>query len=111
MRVFLAKNPAGTAALLSSLSGDDEVWVAINAQVADGRDPSWIYDVPFEELRGRHVVCLGERRLDLATRLLYAGVSAEVVDDPAVLRRGTSAVTLIANYTAFREWVGRSAPC
>ena len=110
-RVLLAKNPAGTAALLSSLSGDDEVWVAINAQVADGRDPSWIYDVPFEELRGRHVVCLGERRLDLATRLLYAGVSAEVVDDPAVLRRGTSAVTLIANYTAFREWVGRSAPC
>jgi len=111
VRVLLAKNPAGTAALLSSLSGDDEVWVAINAQVADGRDPSWIYDVPFEELRGRHVVCLGERRLDLATRLLYAGVSAEVVDDPAVLRRGTSAVTLIANYTAFREWVGRSAPC
>jgi len=111
LRLLLAKNPAGTAALLESLEADDDVWVAINAQVADGKDPSWLYDVPFESLRGRHVWCMGERRLDMATRLNYVDVSSEVIDDPAVLRRGDRDVTLIANYTAFREWMGRTTPC
>ncbi len=110
LRLLLAKNPAGTAALLESLDPADEVWIAINAQIADGRDPSWLYDVPFESLRGAHVVCLGERRLDLATRLLYAGVPCEVAEDLAVLRRGRGNVTLVANYTAFREWMGRTTP-
>jgi lipid II isoglutaminyl synthase (glutamine-hydrolysing) len=111
VRLLLAKNPAGTAALLESLEPTDEIWVAINAQTADGKDPSWLYDVPFESLSGRHVRCLGERRLDLATRLSYVDVSNEVVDDPHPLRHGTSGVTLIANYTAFREWMGRTHPC
>ena len=111
LRLLLAKNPAGTAALLQSLGPDDEIWIAINAQVADGRDPSWLYDVPFEGLRGRRVVCLGERRLDLATRLSYAGVDCEVGDDLEELRRGEGDVTLVANYTAFREWMGRTTPC
>ena len=31
-------------------------WSAINARVADGRDPSWLWDVPFERLAGRPVV-------------------------------------------------------
>lgn len=111
LRLLLAKNPAGTTALLESLDEAADVWVAINAQLADGRDPSWLYDVPFEQLRGRHVRCLGERRLDIATRLTYAGVSCEVVEDPAVLRRGEGEVTLVANYTAFREWMDVTTPC
>jgi hypothetical protein len=53
--------------------GRRDVWVAINANVADGHDPSWLYDVPFEMLRGHRVYCFGDRRLDLATRLDYAG--------------------------------------
>ncbi len=110
LRLLLAKNPAGTAALLDSL-GHDEVWVAINARTADGKDPSWLYDVPFSQLRNRQVVCLGERRLDLATRLTYAGVDCRVVDDPAELRDGTEPVTLVANYTAFRDWMEMTAPC
>ncbi len=81
VRLLLAKNPAGTAALLESLESDDDVWVAINAQVADGKDPSWLYDVPVEALRGRRILCLGERRVDLATRLTYADVDCEVIDD------------------------------
>jgi UDP-N-acetylmuramyl tripeptide synthase len=111
LRLFLAKNPAGTSALLESLEATDEIWVAINAQTADGKDPSWLYDVPFAKLAGRHVKCLGERRLDLATRLTYADVSCEVIDDLDVLRTGEREVTLIANYTAFREWTARSTPC
>ena len=111
MRLLLAKNPAGTAALLQSLGPDDEIWIAINAQIADGRDPSWLYDVPFDALRGRRVVCLGERRLDLATRLIYGGIPCEVGDDLDALRDGEGSVTLVANYTAFREWMGRTSPC
>ena len=82
MRLFLAKNPSGFEALLSTVEDDEsDVWVAINARVADGRDPSWLYDVPFERLRGHRVWCLGDRRLDLATRLDYGGVAFEVVDE------------------------------
>jgi UDP-N-acetylmuramyl tripeptide synthase len=111
MRFLLAKNPAGTAALLESLEPRDDVWVAINSQIADGKDPSWLYDVPFELLAGRHVSCLGERRLDLATRLTYVDVDCDVVDDPRTLREGEGNVTLVANYTAFREWIARTTPC
>ncbi len=110
LRLLLAKNPAGTAALLASLDPDDEVWIAINSQLADGRDPSWLYDVDFDNLRGHRVTCLGERRLDLATRLTYAGIDCTVVDELESLR-GEGSVTVVANYTAFREWMGRSTPC
>ena len=53
LQLLLAKNPAGFAAMLFTVADDvSDVWVAINAQIADGRDPSWLYDVPFEMLRG-----------------------------------------------------------
>ena len=108
-RLLLAKNPAGFAAMLDTVANDDsDVWVAINARVADGRDPSWLYDVPFESLRGHRVSCLGDRRLDLAARLDYAGVSYEVVDDDSTLAPTDSPVLLLANYTAFADWLARS---
>jgi len=109
VHLILAKNPAGFAAVLPLVrAGACDLWIAINDQVADGRDPSWLYDVPFEALAGREVSCLGERRLDLATRLDYAGVAARVVDDRATLAHGASPVWLIANYTAFSEWLAAS---
>jgi len=112
LRLLLAKNPAGFEALFSALAPDNsDVWIAINARIADGRDPSWLYDVGFETLRGHLVWCLGERRLDLATRLEYAGVDFRVVDDLALLPRLDQPVELIANYTAFSEWLSRSVPC
>ena len=107
---MLAKNPAGFSAALEEVAGaPGELWIAVNARMADGRDPSWLYDVPFERLAGRTVTCLGERRLDLATRLDYGGVAVRVADavpDPPPDRP----VTLVANYTAFQEWNARTAP-
>ncbi|MFZ1063474.1 MAG: MurT ligase domain-containing protein [Acidimicrobiales bacterium] len=112
VRLLLAKNPAGFDALLSALEPDaSDVWIAINARVADGHDPSWLYDVPFEKLRGHLVWCLGDRRLDLATRLHYAEVSYRVVDDVQALPEDAQSVPLIANYTAFSEWLARTVPC
>jgi len=109
LHMLLAKNPAGFEALLESLDpGNEDVWIAINARVADGKDPSWLYDVSFEQLQGRKVWCLGDRRLDLATRLDYADVSYEVVDDLNSLPASASTTELLANYTAFSDWMQRS---
>lgn len=112
VRMLLAKNPAGFSAIIESVrEAPGDLWVAINARVADGHDPSWLYDVPFEQLRGRRVWCWGERRLDLATRLYYAGVDFVVVDDESLVARGETPVSLIANYTTFSDWMARSTPC
>ncbi len=104
-RLLLAKNPAGWVELFGLLApAPGAVVVAINARVADGRDPSWLWDVPFEQLAGRPVVATGERWRDLAVRLRYADVAAEAVADPlaAVRVAGAGAVDVVANYTAFQ---------
>jgi UDP-N-acetylmuramyl tripeptide synthase len=112
VRLLLAKNPAGFDALLTTVPpGTSDVWIAINANIADGRDPAWLYDVAFEKLAGHHVWCFGDRRLDLATRLDYAGVAFHIVDDPKNLRVAQEPVNLLANYTAFQDWMARSEPC
>ena len=56
-------------------------------------------------LRGHRVYCFGERRLDLATRLDYAEVDYVVVDDDASLPPSKETVSLLANYTAFTDWL------
>ncbi len=112
LRLLLAKNPAGFGAMLDTVTHDGtDVWVAINARVADGRDPSWLYDVPFEKLRGHRVFCLGDRRLDLATRLDYGNVDYVVVDDLATLPESPTTIDVLANYTAFQDWRERSVSC
>ena len=125
VRMLLAKNPAGWQEAIAMLEpSPTPVVCAINARIADGRDPSWLWDVPYEALRGRFVVATGERRHDLAVRLRYAEVDhataprlAEAVALAA--RRGDPAATparrvgLIANYTAFQDYldtVGRQEP-
>ena len=109
LRLLLAKNPSGFAAMMATLPEDgSDVWVAINARVADGHDPSWLYDVPFEMLRGHRVYCFGERRLDLATRLDYARVEFTVVDNDSLVPTSKETISLLANYTAFSDWLARS---
>jgi lipid II isoglutaminyl synthase (glutamine-hydrolysing) len=105
VRLMLAKNPAGWTALLDLVDADATPLVLmLNANTADGRDPSWIYDVEFERLRGREVVASGSRWRDLSTRLFYADVPHGVAEDPiAALHSvgGSGQVDVIANYTAF----------
>jgi UDP-N-acetylmuramyl tripeptide synthase len=109
LRLLLAKNPSGFAVMLATLPEDgSDVWVAINARVADGHDPSWLYDVPFEMLRGHRVYCFGDRRLDLATRLDYGRVDYIVVDNDDLVPTSKETVSLLANYTAFHDWLTRS---
>jgi UDP-N-acetylmuramyl tripeptide synthase len=111
LRLLLAKNPSGFEAMLATLAKDEsDVWVAINARIADGRDPSWLYDVPFEKLRGHRVYCFGDRRLDLATRLDYAHVEFVIVEDDAQVPVSKETISLLANYTAFSDWLEKSEP-
>jgi UDP-N-acetylmuramyl tripeptide synthase len=109
VHLMLAKNPAGWAETLPVLVENTPVVIAINGQEADGRDLSWLWDVPFEQLRGRHVVAAGERSADLAVRLRYADVSYQWERDPvrAIDLLAPGSVELVANYTAFRELVSR----
>jgi len=119
-RLLLAKNPAGWEELLALVApGTSPVVVAINARIADGRDPSWLWDVAFERLAGRPVVATGERSADLSVRLDYAGVQHERVADPVAAvalasRLGDSGdpdpVEFIGNYTAFHDLLRATAP-
>jgi UDP-N-acetylmuramyl tripeptide synthase len=112
LRLLLAKNPAGFAAMLETIpEGDADVWVAINARIADGKDPSWLYDVPFELLLGHRVFCFGDRRLDLATRLDYAGVDYVVVTNEELLPTSQHVIDVLSNYTAFQDWREKTSPC
>jgi UDP-N-acetylmuramyl tripeptide synthase len=105
-RLLLAKNPAGWVGVFDLLApAPAPVVVSINARVADGRDPSWLWDVDFERLSGRRVVATGERAADLGVRLHYAGVAHTVVRDPvrAVVSVAPGPVEFAANYTAFQD--------
>jgi UDP-N-acetylmuramyl tripeptide synthase len=126
VRLLLAKNPAGWAAIFDLLDEtrpvDSPAVLSINARIADGLDTSWLWDVPFERLAARSVVATGDRRLDLAVRLRYAEVPCMVVADPlAALDRAIDmstsngshldnaatdsrdAIDFLGNYTAFAD--------
>ena len=81
--------------------------------LADGLDPSWLYDAPFDRLRGATVWCTGSRALDLATRLHYDDVDARVVSPSEIPSRvqSTEPIDIIANYTTFAEWLEVTTPC
>lgn len=107
VRLLLAKNPAGWASLIDlSAKSHSSILVAVNARVADGHDPSWLFDVPFERLRGHEVVASGDRRFDLAVRLRHAGVEFRIGDPSPFVALGSmdaAETDVIANYTAFQD--------
>lgn len=105
VRMLLSKNPAGWYEIFDLVGDDKSVVVAINSRIADGRDPSWLWDVPFEQLKGKEVFAAGERAYDLSVRLLYADIPNSVVKDPVDAIRMCSAdtVSFVGNYTSFQD--------
>lgn len=105
-RLLLSKNPAGWAESLPLL-GTPTVVLAIDSVAADGKDVSWLWDVDFEQLVGKHVVCTGPRAYDLAVRLEYAEVSHEVIldlaDALASVADQPQPIDLISTYTPFQK--------
>lgn len=87
LQLWLAKNPAGMNVVLRALTSDTGIQkplyllMALNDDIQDGRDVSWIYDADFELLSGRpkSLVVTGDRADDLALRLHLAGVRVDLV--------------------------------
>ena len=114
--ILLVKNPAGANEVLRTLTLEDgrlDLWLALNDNIADGRDVSWIWDADFEVLAGRvrRATCSGTRAEEMALRLKYAGIDAELVVDRDLERSldaavaGTAGERLYAlpTYTALLE--------
>jgi lipid II isoglutaminyl synthase (glutamine-hydrolysing) len=83
MSILLVKNPAGANEVLRTLTLEDgglDLWLGLNDRIADGRDVSWIWDADFETLAGRvrRATCSGTRAEEMALRLKYAGIDAEL---------------------------------
>jgi UDP-N-acetylmuramyl tripeptide synthase len=80
--LLLIKNPAGANEVVRTLvSGRAPklAVVALNDNIADGRDVSWIWDVDFEPLGEaiERLVVTGGRAQELALRFKYGGVPPE----------------------------------
>ncbi len=81
LSILLVKNPVGANEVLRTLTLEDgslDLWLALNDNVADGRDVSWVWDADFEVLAGRvrRATCSGTRAEEMALRLKYAGIEA-----------------------------------
>jgi UDP-N-acetylmuramyl tripeptide synthase len=79
LEIILVKNPAGFRLALDSYAARPaRTMIAINDNYADGRDMSWLWDVPFKSLK--HVEVIGGiRAYDMALRLQYDDVEVGTV--------------------------------
>lgn len=100
----LAKNPESWRQALRDVSAD-QVVLSVNARGVDGRDTSWLWDIDYSGLRGKKVVCTGERRLDIAYRLSVQGIDVSVAPSfsNAVESFPTGPLQAIVSYTAFQD--------
>jgi len=83
--VLLIKNPAGANEVVRTLVAGGApglLLIALNDEIADGRDVSWIWDVDFEPLLGslERLIATGERAAELALRFKYAGLSESEIE-------------------------------
>lgn len=82
--VNLIKNPAGANETMKYIIRDKEdkdILIAINDNVPDGIDVSWIYDTNFELIFGddvKNIVCTGLRAYEMALRIKYSSFKGNV---------------------------------
>ena len=115
VNLMLIKNPTGANEVLRTLAREPDgltLVIALNDQVADGRDVSWIWDADFEVLgdRVRSVYCCGRRASEMALRLQYGGFPVnQIVCDSSPLEatlkatRDSDQVWVLPTYTAMLE--------
>jgi lipid II isoglutaminyl synthase (glutamine-hydrolysing) len=82
--LLLVKNPAGANEVVRTLvdaGAPGRLLLALNDEIADGRDVSWIWDVDFEPLIGslQELVASGERAEELALRFKYGGLDRDKI--------------------------------
>lgn len=114
---LLVKNPAGFGQALALLEKQKNIagiaW-GLNHQYADGRDVSWIWDIPFESYQPstwtKEHYLFGERKSDLALRLAYAEENLFFSEEKDLIsfiekiqekkRTQKECIYLVCNYTA-----------
>lgn len=82
LRIVLVKNPSGfRQSLASYLPSGNPIMIAINDNIADGRDMSWLWDVDFASLRSENVhTVTGKRATDMALRLHYDTITVKHIE-------------------------------
>ena len=109
VELLLVKNPAAfTLSLASFADNEHDFMIAINDNIADGRDVSWLWNVDFAKLpRVKYVS--GIRANDMALRLKYDNVTVDGINED--LEIATNKFTsgskrpkrIFATYTAMLE--------
>jgi UDP-N-acetylmuramyl tripeptide synthase len=90
--MLLIKNPAAAnEAVRTIVAGGppQRVVIALNDDIADGRDVSWIWDVDFEPLLPQleSLIATGDRAAELALRFKYAGLDPSAIEVVPSLER------------------------
>ncbi len=103
IKILLSKNPTGFNESLRTVAASRDkgpVLLVLNDGIPDGRDVSWIWDVDFEDYKNflKYYVS-GDRALDMALRLKYAGVAATIVSDIPQ----EDMLWILANYSAMLD--------
>lgn len=113
VEIILAKNPTGFDQALATIleKKSTNILLALNDNVADGTDISWIWDVDFEMLLHQkiNVTLAGTRAHELALRLKYAGIKDYIVESDIeiainkALKRADKDLSILPTYTAMLE--------
>jgi UDP-N-acetylmuramyl tripeptide synthase len=82
LQLNLVKNPASfRQGLASYVQPNTAVMVAINDNIADSRDMSWLWDVDFTSLQGQTIaLTTGSRAVDMALRFSYDDIPVRTVE-------------------------------
>ena len=109
VELLLVKNPSAFQLSIASFVDDDhDYMIAINDEIADGRDVSWLWNVDFASLPTVSVVS-GTRATDMALRLKYDEVKSTACIEnlkQAVTKfttTGKKPKRIFATYTAMLE--------
>lgn len=106
IKLFLSKNPAGFNASLRTVleMGAKDVLLVLNDGIPDGRDVSWIWDVDFETIpKNVRITVSGDRVYDMALRMKYAGLNANVEPDLRKALNVQRDTYVLATYSAMLE--------
>ena len=109
VEVLLVKNPSAFQLSITSFADNKhDYMIAINDNIADGRDVSWLWNVDFSQLKHVEVVS-GIRATDMALRLKYDECDVDTVEED--LAKALDVFTKVSNkpkrifvtYTAMLE--------
>jgi UDP-N-acetylmuramyl tripeptide synthase len=110
IELVLVKNPASFTQALASYGGSKaNLMIAINDNIADGRDVSWLWDVNFSPLASKKVALTsGRRAADMALRLSYddiktAQIEPDLVKAVSILSGKAGDKVILATYTAMLQ--------